>query len=362
VTNAQQEHALSPSQTDTAAVELRSDPDPQPGGNGLAHSGIEDPRLVHIPDRTGAFAEDPGDSGGVLMVENGASPPLADPDGAASTFAAKTADADADAPAPCTPAEAKRSHNWPPWEEPTESPVTHKVRAATQTPSQTGSINIDDPNHSDHGGHAVHPLQLACINATSPCYQPADHKLSLSPTDHQDPLPSNHTPASAAKSCITRDMPHRKAVNTCTWAALPTRPATTFADANGSIAIHWRATSGHAFPIDGGTTPPFSKQQEAAPPPTIGSGHIAATEASHPHSPISGTFTDPNAPTHTSSNNHAAVAFKRDHPPHPPDLLGHQEVELPGSCAADDMVADMPTPLLSTKEKHFVASPGPCAK
>ena len=184
-TNAQQECALSPSRTDTAAVELRSDPDPQPGSNGLTHSGIEDPCLVHIPDHTGAFAEDPGDSGGVPMVENGASPPLADPNGAASTFVAETADADADAPAPRTPMEAKRSHNRPPWEEPTESPVTHKAHAAMQTPSQMGSVDINNPNHSDHGGHAVHLLQLACIDAMSPCYQPADHELSLSPMDHQ---------------------------------------------------------------------------------------------------------------------------------------------------------------------------------
>jgi len=51
-----------------------------------------------------------------------------------------------------------------------------------------------------------------------------------------------------------------------------------------------------------------------------------------------------------------------DYQYHPPDPLGHQDVKPPGSCAADDMVANVPTPLLPTKVKHFAVSPGPCAK
>ena len=46
--------------------------------------------------------------------------------------------------------------------------------------------------------------------------------------------------------------------------------------------------------------------------------------------------------------------FMRNHQYHPPDLLGHQEVEPPGSHATDNMVADAPIPLLSSKEKQLV--------
>jgi len=364
VTNAQQERAPTPSRTDTATVKIGSDPDPQPSGNGLAHLGTDDPRLAHIPDHPGAFAEDPGESGGVPTVENSASSPLADPDGAASTFAAETADAGA--PAPCTLAEAKRSHDRPPWEEPTESPVTHKARPAAQVLSQTGGVDIDDPNQSDHGGHAVHPPQPAHIDAAFPHYQLAEHKLSSPPVDHLVRPLTDPAPASAAECDTTRDVPHREAVNTLTRAASPMCPATTSADASGIMAIYRRATSGHAFPIDGGTMPPFSRQQEDAPSPTIGSGHIATThggqEASCLRSPVSGTSVDPKAPAPPFPNNDAAIAFKRDHPSHTPDPLGHQERKPPGSRAADDTVADAPTPLLSAMEKHFAASPGPRAK
>jgi len=237
VKNAQQELALTPSLIDTTAVEIGSDPDPQPGGNGLAHLGTDAP--CHAPSlhRPGAFAEDPGESGGVLTVENGALAPHTDPDGTELVFAAETAHAHADVPAPCTLAEAKCSHDRPPWEEPTESPVTHKVRAAAQGLDQTGSVDINDPNRSDHGGRTVHLLQPAYIDAAFPLYQLADSKFLSTPTDHQVLL----------------------SVDTLTWAASPARPATTFADANGNTAVDWRATPGHAFPIDGGTMPPFSR-------------------------------------------------------------------------------------------------------
>jgi len=334
VTNTQQEHAPTPSRTDTAAVKIGSDPDPQPGGNGLAHSGTNDPRLEHIPDRPGAFAEDPGESGGGPTVENSASPPLTDPNGAALTFVAETADTGAAAPR--TPAEAKRSHDRPPWDDPILKPITHKVRAAAQTLSQTGGINIDDL------------------------------KLSSMPRDHPVPPLTDPAPTSAAVCDITRDVPHCEAVNTLTWAASPARPATTFPDANGSTAVDWRATPRHAFPIDGGTMPPFSRQQEDAPSPTIGSAHDATMhggqEASHPRNPVSGAFIDPDAPALSSLTNHAAIAFMRDHHYHPPDSLGHQDVKPPGSRAADDTVANAPTPLLPAKVKHFAASPGPRTK
>ena len=102
------------------------------------------------------------------------------------------------------------------------------------------------------------------------------------------------------------------------------------------------------------------------PSPTIGSVHDAMThsgqEASHLCSPISGASVNHKAPAPPFSDSHAAITFKHNHPYHPLDLLGHQEVEPPGSCAADDTVADTPMPLLPAKEKHFATSPGPHAK
>jgi len=176
----------------------------------------------------------------------------------------------------------------------------------------------------------------------------------------------DHTPDSAVEShIITHNVPRCGAIITFTWATLAMRPDAIFPNTNGSTAVDWHAMSGHTFPIDGGTTPPLSKPQEAALSPTIGSGHDATThggkEASCPHSPISVTFSDPEATT-LFSHNQAAIAFKRDHPYHPPDPLGHQEREPPSFCAVDNTVADMPTPLLPAKEKHFAASPGPHMK
>jgi len=360
-TNAQQERAPTPSRTDTIAVEIGSNPDPQPGGNGLAHSGTDAPHLAPSLQRPGAFAEDPGESGGVPTAEKGASPPLADPDGAVPIFAAETTDTVA--PDPRTLTEAQRSPDRPPWED----PITRKVHPAAQVLSQTGGIDIDDPNQSDHGGHAVHPLQPVHINAAFRCHQLADSKLISMPTDHQVPLSIDHAPDSAVENhIITHDVPHCGAVITFTWAALATRPDAIFSNANGSTAVKRRATSGHTFPIDGSTIPPFSRRQEDAPSPTIGSTHNAMThsgqEASRLRSPVSGASVNLKAPTPSFPNSHTAVAFKRDHPSHPPDPLGHQEREPPGSCAADDTVADTPTPLLPAEEKHFAMSPGPRAK
>ena len=256
-TNAQQECAPLPSRTDTATVEIGFDLDPQPGGDGLAHLGTDHPCLTYIPECPGAFAEDPGESGGVPTVENGAPAPHTDPNSTELVFAAKTTDAGA--PAPCTPVEAKRSHDRPPWEEPTKDPITCKVRPAAQVLSQTGSVDIDDPNRSDHRGHAVHPLQLAHINAAFPCYQLAEHKLSSSPVDHLVRPLTDPAPASTVECDTTRNGPHCEAVNTLTWAVSPMCPATTSADANGSMAVYRRAKSGHAFPYDGSTMPPFSR-------------------------------------------------------------------------------------------------------
>jgi len=362
--NAQQEHAPSPSCIDTAAVDTWFDTDPHPGGDGLAHLGTDAICLAPSLQCPGAFAEDPGESGGVLTVENGAPPPCADPDGAAPTFTTETADAGA--PAPCMPAEAKCSHDRPPWEKPIGNPVTCKVRTIAQGPHQTGSTDTDDPNQSDHRGHAVHPLQLAHIDATFLRHQLAIFKPFPISVDHQVPPHTDPAPASTAECTTTCNVPHREAVKTSNWAALAMCPATTFADANGTIAVYWHAKSWHAFPIDGGTMPPFLRQKENTPSPTIRSAYNTTThgsqEASHLRSPISGASVNLKAPAPPFSDSHAAIAFMRDHQYHSPDPLGHQDVKPPDSHATDDTVPDTPTPLLPAKVKHFAASPGPHTK
>ena len=107
------------------------------------------------------------------------------------------------------------------------------------------------------------------------------------------------------------------------------------------------------------------KQQEDVSSPIHKSDYIAMThsskEASRPCSPVSATSSDPKAPVNLFSDNHAAIAFMRNHQYHPPDPsnpLGHEEVKLPSSCTVDHTVANRPTPLLSAKEKHFATSPG----
>jgi hypothetical protein len=112
-------------------------------------------------------------------------------------------------------AEAKYSPNKPP-EEPNEKPVTSEAHPIAQGPCQIGSLDIDNPK----------PL-LA-------------------------PIPSliDPAPTSATEHTTTYDMPYHRAVNTSIWAVSAMYPDTTFPDANGSIAIDWHATSGHASLID----------------------------------------------------------------------------------------------------------------
>jgi len=212
VTNAQQEHVPTPSRTDTTTVTIGSNPDPQPGSNRLAHLGTDAPCLAPSLHCPGALAEDPGESGGVPMVENSVPAPHTDPNSTELVFMVKTADADV--PTPRTLAEAKRSHDWPPWEEPTKDPITHKVHPAMQVLSQMGGVNINNPNQSDHRGHAVHPLQLAHTNTTFPHYQLAEHKLFSSLVDHLVCPLTDLAPTSAAECDTTHDVPHCKAINT----------------------------------------------------------------------------------------------------------------------------------------------------
>ena len=142
------------------------------------------------------------------MVENGALPPHADPNGAALTFTAKTAGAGT--PNHHTPAEAKCSHGRPPWDKPTEkptnNPTTHKVRTVAQGPHQTSSVDTNDPDQSDHRGHAVHPLQPAHTDTTFPHYQLAIFKPFPISVDHQVPPHTDPAPASTAECTTTYDV------------------------------------------------------------------------------------------------------------------------------------------------------------
>ena len=203
---------------------------------------------------------------GGAVVENSAPAPFADPDGTASVFAAKTAHADT--PDPHMLAEAKRSHDWPPWDKSTEKPPTRKARAAAQGLGQMGGIDIDDPNQSDHRGLIIHLPQQAYIDATFPHYQLANIKLSSLSMDHQVLPLTDLAPASAAECAITCNVPHREAVNTSNWAVLATRPATTFANVDGSMAVLWRAMLGHIFPIDSNTIPCSRSSRRTSPRPS----------------------------------------------------------------------------------------------
>jgi len=64
----------------------------------MTHLAMHAPRPAPNRQRPGAFVEDPGESGGVQTVENGAPSPLADLDSIELVFVAKTADADAPDP------------------------------------------------------------------------------------------------------------------------------------------------------------------------------------------------------------------------------------------------------------------------
>ena len=123
--------------------------------------------------------------------------------------------------------EAKRSPDRPPWKESTEKPITHKARAAAQGLSQIGGVDVDDPKQSNHGGRTVHLPQLAHIDATFRRYQLVDPKLFSTSIDHQVRLPTDQPPVSPAECAITRDVPHREAAVTFTWAAVATRSDTT---------------------------------------------------------------------------------------------------------------------------------------
>ena len=248
-----------------------------------------------------------------------------------STFTAEIAGAKALQPHTC--AEAKRKLDKPP-EEPNEKSVTSEVHPIAQGLLQTGGLNIDDSK----------PLAALV--------------LPLTVTDS--------APESATECAITQDVPHHGAVDTSNWAALVTRPDTTFPNMNGSKAIDsdQRATLGHAFLINGDTTPQFPKQREAAPSLFEGN-HAAATcsntEAFWPCSPVSCAFGDFESHHIPFPNYQTAAAFTYNHQYHPPDRAYRHAAQInPGSLQpADDTVADTPNnPPASAKGRHFIASFG----
>ena len=343
--NAYGEPAFASQHTTTAAVEIWFDnPDPQPS-DGVDHSGTLAPRPASSTHPPGAFAEDPGESGGVQTVENGAPPPLEDLDRTESTFMAKTSDANV--PAPRTLAEAKHSLDIIPWEKATEEkPDARKAHPAAQGFEMCNStVNHNDP-------HTAHLSQPACINAIARHHRPPDPELFSMP---------NHTPGSATDCASTSDEPNREAIGTLDWAVLATCPDTTLTNANGSTAVGLRAASGHAFPFDSGTIPsPTTKSNNAA--ATHGS-----TEAPRPHTLVPDTPGGPKALITPFSDVQAPPTFTCDHQHHPQveriDTRHYQVIKKgptrPVHYFLGGIVADACTSsLLSAKEKHFAASLG----
>jgi len=181
---------------------------------------------------------------------------------------------------------------------------------------------------------------------------------NLEPLSAPVPHLTGPAPASTAECATTRDVPHRKAVNTSHWAALATRPDTIFPGAHGSTAADQRATSGHAFPINNGAIRWPPRQQDDISPTTPKYDSVVAMhggkEASRPPSPISITFVGFKALTTSPHDNHLPLAFMRDRHYHPPDHA-HRRVALhdpTGLQPVDDAVADVPSnPHLPPRER-----------
>jgi len=307
---------------------------PQPG-RGVAHLGSHDPHLTPRSQCPGAFAEDPGDSGGVPTMGNGAPAPLDAPNDTESAFAAETAGADA--LDPHTHTEAKRAPDWPLWEATAEKSATCKAHPVAQGFSRTGEVDNGDT------------LSTAPSFAGNPglAHWAASKQIPFTLTDTPDPL-----------------FTHGKACS----------PSAGSANANDSAAKDWRAISGRASLIDGGTIPFLSKQQEdISSPSTDKSDHVAAThgskEASWPCSLVSAIFGSLKDPTTFISDTPAATAPMRNRQHHPHtehiDVQCHRPhqvvkegltrlVHRPSSLA-DDSEAD-------AKERHFAASLGLRAK
>ena len=86
----------------------------------MAYAGTHAPCLAPSLPRPGAFAEDPGESGGVHTVEDGALAPLEVSEAMKLAFAAESTDPGGFEPPPI--AAARHSLDWPPHEEAIEEP------------------------------------------------------------------------------------------------------------------------------------------------------------------------------------------------------------------------------------------------
>jgi len=307
---------------------------PQPGG-GVAHLGSHDPHLAPCSQRPGAFVEDPGDSGGVLTMGNGAPAPLDAPNDTELAFAAETAGADA--LDPHTHTEAKCAPNRPLWEATMEKSAACKAHPVAQGFSHTG--NVDNSNTPS--------TAPSLAGNPRPAHWAASKWIPFTLSDTPNPL-----------------FTHSKACN----------PPAGSANANDSAAEDWCAISGHASLIDGGTIPFLSKQQEdISLPSTDKSDHVAAThgskEASWPCSLVSAIFGSLKDPTTFISDTPAATVPTHNHQHHPCtehiDVQCHRphQVVKEGltrlahrpSSPADDSEAN-------AKERHFAASLGLRAK
>ena len=334
---------------------VRAVRNPQPG-DGLACSGSHALHLASSLQVPG-IVDDPDKAGGVCTMGYDASASFEGVEDTPVAFAVEAAAAEA--LEPCSLPEAANV-KW------------HTSHLLAQEPSPVGGVNPDDPEPSP------------------------------TPTDHMVTFPINQAPASAAVRTMTHDVPYCEAVDIpfgatpgpahpesakrilLTLSDAPNSPSTHAkahspvegsANANGSTAEDWRATSVHAPFIDGGTLPRLLQQQETALPSTTECNHVAAAhgdaEASRPHYTSSLIPGDLTPHSTLLSDSPAAVAPPRSHQhrlhTEHIDVHHHQTIETgpirPAPCPMDDTLTDVLTkPLPLAKAGHFAALLGLRAK
>jgi len=290
------------------------------------HLGTNTPHLVPSLQCPGAFMEDPGESGGVPMVENSAPAPLADPDSAKSALMAETADA-----------EALQPHTF---NSGTEDIVPVDVATLSLSIETTSSVST----------------KLIPCNTVKPLAAPV-------------PPLTDPAPASAAVCIITCNVPYCKAIDTFNWATLAMRPDTILSDVNGSMATIRCATSAHTFCINNSAIYWPSGQQENVFSTTPENDNVTAMysskEVPQSCSPDSDTFGDPKPLDLSLSDNHPPLTFTCDCQYHPLDHAYQHAAQLDptGPRPTDVTMADPPNnPLSSAKGQHFVISLGLRAK
>ena len=151
-----------------------------------------------------------------------------------------------------------------------------------------------------------------------------------------------------------------------------------YADADGSMAEDWRATSGYAFLVDGGAVSWSTKRQEIVSLSTTESEYVAATRAAKEVlwlclliGQVFGPFPLDTATT-LFSDNQSAIALSKDHQYHTRTkhidihfhficwIINDNKIHLI-YCPTNNMVADTLTKALpSPKVKHFTIELGLC--